>query len=118
MYSAASRIDLEYFASQMRKAGNVTKTNIVVLVIIKKLMFPPWWLRLMLGGLRLIRGEKGVVLMLWMLSAKNPEIIETMYSQTIDHMLTGKDREERTSVGGFSQRELDMVVEAFTKSNS
>ena len=38
-----------------------------------------------------------------------PDVRDDLLRQTIHHMLTGTDREDKTSVGGFSQREIIMI---------
>lgn len=35
--------------------------------------------------------------------------------QLVDHILTGKDTEDKDSVGGFSQREIDLLVSILLK---
>lgn len=38
------------------------------------------------------------------------DMIDDAIGQTTDHMRNGKDREDKNSVGGYSQRELQLVV--------
>ena len=39
-----------------------------------------------------------------------PDALNETLNQILDHMLRGTDREDKDSVGGWSQRELDMFV--------
>lgn len=48
------------------------------------------------------------------LKAKGMKTLEGMRSDAVRHILTGKDREERSSVGGFSQREMTAVNNVIT----
>ena len=46
-----------------------------------------------------------------------PEEIAHMWRQTIDHIVSGKDTEDRDSVGGWSQREMDIFYSIINRHN-
>ena len=40
---------------------------------------------------------------------RNPELIETFWKNTLDHILTGHDTYDKRSAGGFSKQELEQL---------
>ncbi|MHC2090026.1 hypothetical protein [Methylobacterium sp. CM6244] len=73
------------------------------------LMLPRGWLRVLMFVLRSPERRYAMALELY---AREPAAILDLWDQAILHMLTGHDREEASSVGGFSQREMDILVGA------
>ncbi|MGA4550626.1 hypothetical protein [Methylorubrum aminovorans] len=85
----------------------------LVVVHATGLMLPRGILRL---GLWLVglRGEAGKARFLVELYRRDPAGALTLWAQTCEHVLHGKDREDANSVGGWSQREIDLFLECFS----
>lgn len=60
--------------------------------------------------LRKVRGTAGVLALFRILDQCLPGSMNEMMLDTIKHMLTGKDREDPNSFGGWSQREIDALT--------
>lgn len=64
--------------------------------------------------LRKVRGTAGVLALFRLLDQRAPGSMNAMMLDTIKHMLTGKDREDPKSFGGWSQREINMLTARLT----
>jgi len=60
--------------------------------------------------LRKVRGTAGVLALFRILDQRVTGSMSEMMRETIMHMLTGKDREDPNSFGGWSQREIDALT--------
>ncbi len=61
--------------------------------------------------IRLVRGQTGVENFLRFLWKKSPDTVHVMHYETALHSVYGKDAEDSDSVGGWSQREIDLLVD-------
>lgn len=68
----------------------------------------------MRGGLKLARMKhgdvEGMTLYTATLARKAPDLVADLWKQTLAHMVSGKDAEDRTSAGGWNKRELDSFL--------
>jgi hypothetical protein len=110
-YKASSATDVNDLATMLENLDEFKTLEFVRLVLHKSLMKPPLWLGVMLALLKAIRGRHGINNFVTLLWNSKPEIIGDLFDQTIEHMLYGKDQEDVNSAGGFSQREIDLIVE-------
>lgn len=61
----------------------------------------------------LVKKTKGVGGLLFFfadLQKRSPDVLAMWWADTLHHMHLGKDTEDADSVGGWSQREIDMLV--------
>lgn len=111
-YCAASREEVAALVTAMRGLSDDDKLRGLVIVHATGLMLPRGILRL---GLWLVglRGEARKAFFLAELYRQDPAGALTLWEQTCSHVLKGKDREDADSVGGWSQREIDLFVRCF-----
>lgn len=110
-YSAKSRADIERLAADIENLPVRRKIVVGARCFADGLMVMPLWVRICLS-FAVWRHGKLAAYYLWFLRMEqaDPGNADDMWQQIVQHMLNGKDREDRGSVGGFSQRELDMFV--------
>jgi hypothetical protein len=72
--------------------------------------FGQWPMRAALGIVRRFRGTVGVLAFFKHLQDRTPDQVGEFMGQTIGHLLTGKDLEDPKSAGGWSQREVDLLL--------
>ena len=92
--------------------SNEHKQLMTFYLLNKGLMKPSWWVRLPLKFIKWLRGSQGIYA--FVVKAGQP-FSDSMINQTFAWMLDGHDTEERTSIGGFSQREIDLIVDGYKK---
>ena len=59
--------------------------------------------------LKRARGYKGAYAFMIRTSADHPQQFKAFWEDTSNHILNGKDTEDTDSVGGYSQREVNMI---------
>lgn len=110
-YDATDRQHLEELADRMRRLTDARKMAGITLVHLYGLMLPRGF-QFVLALLMLKPfGHRAVILFFQQLYKRDPQPALDMWAQTIGHMRTGKDREDAHSVGGWSQRELDIFTQ-------
>lgn len=60
------------------------------------------------------KGSAAVYQFFKMVAEKQPEAIDNYIEDTIRHIVNGKDRSDRASVGGWSQKEIDLLLDNLT----
>lgn len=60
--------------------------------------------------IRNLRGRQGVFTFWHRLALRVPDTVHQFIIDTADHIAHGHDREDRDSVGGLSQREIDLLL--------
>lgn len=111
-YRASSREDVAALSVAMRGLPDDDKLRGLVIAHATGLMLPRGILRL---GLWLVglRGGARKALFLAELYRRDAAGALTLWDQTCSHVLNGKDREDADSVGGWSQREIDLFLACF-----
>ena len=61
-------------------------------------------------ALRKIKGTAGMLSFFCNFNGYSPDTIDDWYADTLRHMHFGKDTEDSDSAGGWSQREIDLLV--------
>lgn len=69
-----------------------------------------WPLSWMLRWVHFSRGHPSMVLFFKQMRRRSPDAFRDWMQQTIDHCLNGVDTEDENSAGGWSQREIDMLL--------
>lgn len=111
------KTDAKNYASLARLSfaiGEMTdsqKQHMAFFLLNRELMRPSdLALRLMIKFVKWRKGSLGV----WFFVTKMEQpFSDNLINQAINWMLDGYDSEERTSIGGFSQREIDLIVSAY-----
>jgi hypothetical protein len=113
IYSARSKASLEVLARDLRNLSENRKIKYLAYCWVVPLMLPPWYLRPLFALLKRLRGEAGFRSVIkWMNNKTDGDFLDGIEKDTLDHLLTGHDTEDRDSVGGFSQREINAIVHA------
>lgn len=60
--------------------------------------------------LKSVRGKRGLIDFFTFLFVIEPNALEEFIEDTIDHILNGVDSEDIDSVGGWSQREVNLLL--------
>lgn len=60
------------------------------------------------------KGSAGVFQFFKILSEKSPKTIDIWLEDTIRHVVNGKDTSDAASVGGWSQKEIDLLLDNVT----
>lgn len=60
--------------------------------------------------LKKVRGDAGIFSFFNLLDKTYPKVVEEMLHETIRHIVNGKDLEDEYSEGGWSQREIDLLL--------
>jgi hypothetical protein len=106
-YLASRRGDLREVAQIARDLPKPRKVQGVILAHELGLMLPRGKLRIAMWFFRTPRARS--VFMQQMFQRDEPATLN-LWEQTLLHMTSGKDREDTDSVGGWSQRELDIFT--------
>lgn len=110
-FKASSRQDL--FEAALRIDHLQTEEKVIFLTntIQFGLMNAPVLLNIVLKGLKATRGRNGLLAFFKKMYARPDQanILAGMIADTRAHLFNGKDTEDKDSVGGFSQRELDLL---------
>lgn len=72
--------------------------------------FGQWPMRAALWLVRRVRGTAGVMAFFKHLQDRSPEQVGEMMGQTVGHLMSGRDAEDPKSAGGWSQREVDLLL--------
>lgn len=110
-YQASSREDLEHLAGMMDLLTDARKAAGVAAIHAHGLMLPRGILALAVMFPRFVGGKASVTKFFQQLYLRDAKSMNAMWDQTREHMLRGKDTEDRNSVGGWSQRELDIFTQ-------
>lgn len=66
------------------------------------------------GLIRKWKGAAGIFQFFKIVSEKSPETLDTWIEDTIRHIVNGKDATDPASVGGWSQKEIDLLLDNVT----
>jgi hypothetical protein len=106
-YLASSLNDLMRMKHDIEKINIVGQKNLVAEILARGLMTNQhsWWIKI------ISLGSKERVYRVWRrMFNNNEEVFDEMFSASIRHMISGNDTENATSVGGWSQREINIVA--------
>lgn len=78
-------------------------------IVIQKLMKIPLWFDIPLRIISFFKKSQDYKQIVYLLFLKNPNLADALITDTTDHMKYGKDTEDKDSVGGFSQREINII---------
>ncbi len=68
-------------------------------------------LAMMISLVRRLRGTGGMLALFLNLKQRSPDVVTMWFADTLNHLHLGKDTEDTDSVGGWSQREIDLLCE-------
>lgn len=112
-YRASSKEDLKNLALALKDLPAEQMVAVQSTVTAEGLMLVPFPFNLVFSFIEWRHGKQNAHRAFWTrIYNQDPASFGRLFGDTIRHMLLGKDREEKTSVGGFSQRELDIVIKA------
>ncbi|HIV77312.1 MAG TPA: hypothetical protein H9899_07290 [Candidatus Sphingomonas excrementigallinarum] len=110
-FSAASKQDMQRLATTLRSLDDHQKAMIAAGMVDARVMFPPLLHRIP-AWIWVKRG--GEELMFWVRIFGHPKIGVKLARGIIENAarwaVSGQDREQSNSVGGFSQREVNFIV--------
>lgn len=108
---ATSHKDITCLAFGLASVKEEDRWKIVATVHMLGLMkFKSRTFRFFLWLIRRVRGKQGVFNFFAQLQQRSPETVTDFLEQTIMHIMNGIDIEDPDSVGGLSQRELDLLL--------
>jgi len=108
-YDYKSKTDLLKIRQGLRDLGVSSKAMILSFVLYKNLMNMPWTLKLIM---KFFVWRKGIAHGLsdfanfLLVPNMQKTITEPMWEQTMQHMITGEDRYDSKSAGGWCEEEL------------
>ena len=105
-------ISLSILAYALGEMTDSQKQRMTFFLLNNGLMRPSAWLRIPLKFIKWRHGTMGIYVFV---SKAGQSFSNSMINQTFVWMLEGHDAEERISIGGFSQREIDLIVGAYEK---
>lgn len=111
-YSASSIVDLMRLASRLRRLSPIEKCHVAGHLNDQRVMFAPWWLRVAvwLGAKRWGNTSAERWILLYRIChERGTTFADGLIEDTARWMVDGFDREEKTNVGGFSQREINFI---------
>ncbi len=107
-YASHSFGDVRRLAERIDGMNDAELKQFIPAIFTVGLMYPSWWFQKVLQFVKW--KQKIDDLDVWRLLLNQPKgaaLLKDMQRQTVDHILAGKDREERRSIGGWSQREIN-----------
>lgn len=108
-YSATVKGDLFEIATRLRMMTARMEVHVAANLVHRGLMFGPWWFMAMVWLIRRTYTASAFQrISMWF--ERMPDVAGDVVNDTANHMIFGKDTEDQNSAGGFSQRELDMIV--------
>lgn len=110
---ATSKYDIHRLVVELRKTPNEIKIPITSFVLTAGLMVAPWYVRL-IAFVFGFNNEKKYKMYYGALS-DNKTILNDFWKQFLDHIENGKDRFDKNSAGGYSQKELDVLIKVFVE---
>lgn len=102
---------IQYIAAEIRDMPDGTKPKFAVAMLRQGLTTTPWLLRLM----RKLYGEENFYERLEAVYTYKRELLDHYYKNFFGHLLNGKDTYDKTSAGGYSQKELELIVSTMTR---
>jgi hypothetical protein len=111
MYDATSIVSVSTLANKLLSAKYLREpvpSRIAAAIIAQRLMLGPIWFRVLCGFLKL-RGNYENRILYFVMHV--PDLANSIIDNTADWMVRGSDKEDLKSVGGFSQREVNLLVE-------
>lgn len=79
-------------------------------LVSRNLMRGPWWLHAMASTVGLLRGWTATTTWFLFLTKLGRGYASDIVSDFSNHIVTGKDRSDRRSVGGLNQQEIDITL--------
>lgn len=115
MIDASSVEDLQLLANKIQNLHKNRLPCVNAVVIYHGLMKTAWLPQLMFNIIKKLFGMKGLVELFRSLEEQEStrESMVELREQTIQHMLSGKDTSSPNSAGGFSQKEIDILIKEF-----
>jgi hypothetical protein len=118
IYRASDRDDLRRLANDIRDVPGPNRPTLVAAINAAGLMKGPLWWRL---AARLVQLRHWCSLfdayyrIYRAPHPKAPQVVDALLDDTARHAQFGDDREDEDSVGGFSQREIDILATILEK---
>lgn len=109
VYRATHRRDVMDLAFTLENTPEALRPTVAAFVVQRGLMVGPWWFRMLVGAINRNRPAVAIA-KLRGFYVRLPNEAAHLITETARHMRHGKDREDADSVGGFSQREFDLIV--------
>lgn len=109
--SASNRKHVAILAEAIASIPSDEQPHFLTIIHKLKLMrCVQWPLSWMLRWVHFSRGHPSMVLFFKQMRRRSPDAFRDWMQQTIDHCLNGVDTEDENSAGGWSQREIDMLL--------
>lgn len=109
----ANRLDdMKLLARMVRAVAPTDQYKLAAVVFDLDLMRFPWYLQPLVAWVRRRKGRAGLMTYFKTMTTKQPKFVTDFVEQTAVHIESGRDREDRDSVGGLSQREVDVLIRA------
>ena len=108
--NAADFDSVDGFAERIEDLSPQKAADFQAFVLTEGLMKLPFPFGIITGILRLLKGKQGIRNFVYIIADKHPELLERWVFDTVTHILYGNDKEDVKSVGGFSQRECDLIT--------
>ena len=109
-YASNSKTDVFRLAERIKNLNEAELRQFMPPLFAMGVMYPSLWFQQVL---RLIKWRRRVDdLGAWRLLLSQPrasKVLLNIQRATVEHIMSGKDREERNSVGGWSQREINFA---------
>ena len=115
------------FASVAALAHNLNTTppeaypQALGLIYFHRLMTPAvrawpldWIAQAMVNLLRWRLGKPGLQMLVAKMQKRDPDMVRRWMAEAVDHCMNGSDLEDEGSIGGWSQREIDLLVADLT----
>ncbi len=105
---ASSRRDMMDLAWAVECVRVEDETFVAAHIVMNNLMLvSPWWFRVLFWLMKKSRNPFGVLSHFY---TNQPEEARHLLTETARHIRHGTDREEASSAGGFSQREVNIMA--------
>lgn len=109
MYDATSLSSVSGLSNKLLRAKYLTKgaaAGVAAALVVNDLMRGPWWFQILA---RLIKIRGNYEFRMKFFYAQVPDLAHSLIDDAALHMRSGKGTEDKNSVGGFSQREINLI---------
>lgn len=104
------RRDLQDLQDGLSRATQGQRAAACAFIVDRNLMTTPLSIRLSLKALKMRFGDEGGVRMLGTLFRDNPEVMATLWYNTMKHIVEGRDTSDPRSAGGWNGEEMSTFV--------
>lgn len=113
LVKASSRQDIEALAEAIRGVEKEASCQLAAVIVDLGLMRLRYEEPQVAGAMEMlknVRGRRGLIDFFTFLWVLEPDTLTEFKEDIIFHILSGKDTEDSDSVGGWSQREIDLLL--------